>query len=218
MAGSEDSGEERRGGDRIPINEEFSRDSSTWVSDLSRGGVFVHSAELLPVGSLIELRFTILVEDLTVIEAVAKVVRHSRRPQGMGVEFVSLSDQMARQIDALLEQRRPLDSGTPLRLPEPHQLEPRQRDISDDDTTRARLARPAPVDLQFGEASFEPVVDDDEDETATTSFPRIPTDTARGEATTVFRPPPIPGQGSDGADDERTRQFPAVTRGQPKTK
>ncbi|KIG13646.1 hypothetical protein DB30_07854 [Enhygromyxa salina] len=206
MAGSEQSGDERRGGDRIPINEEFSSDASTWVSDLSRGGVFVHSAALLPVGSLIELRFTILVDDPTVIEAVAKVVRHSRRPQGMGVEFVSLDPQMAAQIEALLEQRRPLDSGAPLRLPEPS-----PRDAPDDDTTRVLLARPAP-------ASFEPVDDDDDDDSATASFPRVPSDAKPAETTTVFRPPPIPSKPASSAQDERTRQFPTPQRGQPKPK
>lgn len=201
MSGLGEPGDERRGGDRIPINDEFSRDTSTWVSDLSRGGVFVHSAELLPVGSLIELRFTVVIDDLAVIEAVAKVVRHSRRPQGMGVEFVSLSDETAANIEAVLSQRRPLDSGVPLRLPEPQ-----QSDSDDDPTNRVMLARPAPVEVRPGPASFEPVTDDDEDE-ATASYPRVP-----AELTTVFRPPPMPMPSSSERvdDDERTRQFPAL--------
>lgn len=189
------------------------------MSDLSRGGVFVHSAELLPVGSLIELRFTVLIEDPEVIEAVAKVVRHSRRPQGMGVEFVSLSAQMARHIDAVLALRRPLDSGAPLRLPEPHhQTDPKpagEPDPEEEDTTkRAVLARPAPVEVRFGEASFEPV-GDDEDGAATALFPRVQSDANPAEATMVFRPPPMPVKAEE---DERTRQFPAMKRAQPKPK
>jgi hypothetical protein len=206
VGGSDETGDERRDGDRIPINEEFSRDASTWVSDLSRGGVFVHSAELLPVGSLIDLRFTVLVEDLTVIEAVAKVVRHSRHPQGMGVEFVSLSPQTAAHIEALLATRRPLDSGAPLRLPVLHQPELRRATpdrVEDDPTRRITFARPAPVGS-----------DDD----ATASFPRVPLEREPAEATTVFRPPPSVSGMPGPAEDERTRQFPVMKRGQPKPK
>ena len=48
--------DERRRGERIPINQEFGRGpGETWVSDLSLGGVFVHTDAMLPVGSLIEL-------------------------------------------------------------------------------------------------------------------------------------------------------------------
>ena len=167
----------------------------------------MHSADLLPVGSLIELRFTVLVDDLTLIEAVAKVVRHSRRPQGMGVEFVSMSAQMTRDIEALLAQREPVDSGAPLRLPEPRQAQPIV--VEDDPTRRIELSHPAPVGAKFGAASFEPV--DDDDEGATASFPRVPGTLDHAEATTVFRPPPMPGSQRAGADeDERTRQFPAL--------
>src|SRR5690606_34130364 len=112
--------DERRRGERIPINHEFeSGDGGTWVSDLSLGGVFVHTEELLPVGSTIELRFTILIDDPVVIEAFGKVVRHSHKPRGMGVEFAAMRPEMNQRIEDVLARRQPLDSGAPLRLPEP---------------------------------------------------------------------------------------------------
>ena len=55
---------DRRRGERVAVNNEFGRmadEAATWVSDLSEGGVFVHSRDQLPVGSLIELRFTVFV-------------------------------------------------------------------------------------------------------------------------------------------------------------
>jgi hypothetical protein len=112
------SGAERRRDERVLVNNEFSRladEAATWVSDLSEGGVFVHSREQLPIGSLIELRFTVLLDDPIVIEATGTVVRHSLHPRGMGVAFAGVSDEMVDRIREVLERRRPHDPGRPLR-------------------------------------------------------------------------------------------------------
>ena len=66
--------------------------TTTPVSDLSETGVFVHTEELLPIGSDIELRFTVFPEEPVLFEASGKVVRHGTDPPGMGVEFVELDD------------------------------------------------------------------------------------------------------------------------------
>jgi Tfp pilus assembly protein PilZ len=160
--------DERRRSERVPINEEFasdgstSPDGSTWVSDLSIGGVFVHTNELLPIGMTVELRFTVLLDDPLVIEAVGKVVRHSRRPSGIGVQFSTLAAPMRERVEQVLARQRPLDSGEPLRLPDPG---------------HASAAQP-------NQPPAEPA-----DDAVTSSFPRIPVSEAPA---TIFRPPPLP--------------------------
>jgi hypothetical protein len=109
---------DRRRDERVPINNEFGRladEAATWVSDLSEGGVFVHSRDQLPIGSLIELRFTVLLEDPIMIEATGTVVRHSLHPRGMGVAFAGVSPEMIGRIQDVLKRRRPHDSGSPIR-------------------------------------------------------------------------------------------------------
>jgi Tfp pilus assembly protein PilZ len=176
-----DESDERRRSERVPINEEFSNDESTWVSDLSIGGVFVHTSELLPIGMIVELRFTVLLDDPLVIEAVGKVMRHSRRPSGIGVQFSTLAPHMRERVEQVLARQRPLDSGEPVRLPDPGhagrlpdsgRLPPEPGHASDDGEQPVGLARPAPVgDLRL-------VAADDE---VTKSFP-------------IFRPPPMPAK------------------------
>jgi Tfp pilus assembly protein PilZ len=66
--------------------------TTTPVSDLSETGVFVHTEERLPIGSDIELRFTVFPEEPVLFEGKGKVVRHGDDPPGMGVNFVELDD------------------------------------------------------------------------------------------------------------------------------
>jgi Tfp pilus assembly protein PilZ len=155
-----DEPDERRRAERVPINEEFSGDESTWVSDLSIGGVFVHTNELLPIGMVVELRFTVLLDDPLVIEAVGKVVRHSRRPSGIGVQFSTLEPQMRERVEQVLARQRPLDSGEPVRLPDPgHALAP------DDEVTKSfPIFRPPPM----------PGKRPADDDAATSRFPAVP--------------------------------------------
>lgn len=205
--------DERRREERIPINDEFGRSAAgeNWVSDLSLGGVFVHTEELLPVGSMIELRFTILIDDPIVIEAFGKVVRHSHRPRGMGVEFAAIHPEMQQRIEDVLAHRRPLDSGTPLRLPEPSEPKP-ATDEADEDTTTDRVlfARPAPVEglglRRLQRQEFE--------EAVTASFPKV-----EQAKTTRFKPPTSPRPASrpeprarETKDEDRTAVYRAVPR------
>lgn len=108
---------ERRRAERVPVNHELGEglgEGGTWVSDLSSTGVFVHTDEPIPVGSIIDLRFTVLLDDPVVIEVQARVVRHGQDPRGLGVEFIEPSDDNRARIEAVLERRRPVDSGAPL--------------------------------------------------------------------------------------------------------
>jgi Tfp pilus assembly protein PilZ len=174
--------DERRRAERVPINEEFSSDdsilstSSSWVSDLSIGGVFVHTSELVPIGIVVELRFTVLLDDPIVIEAVGKVVRHSRRPPGIGVQFSTITPQMRERVEQVLARQRPLDSGAPIRLPDPGHVD---EHASGGAQPQVDWARPAPA------GDLHP--DDD----VTASFPRIP---IKEPPTMVFRPPPLPSK------------------------
>lgn len=68
--------------------------TTTPVSDLSQTGCFVHTDEPLPIGSVIELCFTVNLEAPVLFRGQGRVVRHAveGEPSGMGVEFVELSD------------------------------------------------------------------------------------------------------------------------------
>jgi Tfp pilus assembly protein PilZ len=185
--------DERRRSERVPINEEFSSDGSTWVSDLSIGGVFVHTEDLLPIGMEVELRFTVLLDDPLVIEARGKVARHSRHPMGIGVQFSDLAPEMRERVELVLSRQRPVDSGAPLRLPDPGHAGPSHA------PEPAGVAHPAPAgDLRV------PGADDD----VTASFPRIP---VREPPATIFRPPPLPGKRPID-EDASTSRFPVVGR------
>jgi hypothetical protein len=66
--------------------------TTTPVSDLSETGVYVHTDELHPIGSTIELRFTVFPDEPVLFQGKGVVVRHGDDPMGMGVEFVQLDD------------------------------------------------------------------------------------------------------------------------------
>lgn len=68
--------------------------TTTPVSDLSQTGCFVHTDDPLPIGSVIELCFTVTLEAPVLFRGQGRVVRHAveGEPSGMGVEFVDLSD------------------------------------------------------------------------------------------------------------------------------
>jgi Tfp pilus assembly protein PilZ len=90
---------DRRRDRRLPMNAAVSKldpRATTPVSDLSASGVFVHTADPLPIGSEIELKFTVHLEEPVLFEARGRVVRHGAtgEPIGMGVEFIELDDSM----------------------------------------------------------------------------------------------------------------------------
>jgi len=105
---------ERRRAERVPVNAEFTEAATTYVSDLSQTGVFVHTAQELPIGTPISLRFTVLLDDPVAIVARGRVVRHQSYPPGLGIAFVELSPEMLLRIDDVISHRRPRDLGPPL--------------------------------------------------------------------------------------------------------
>ncbi|MDC0748482.1 PilZ domain-containing protein [Polyangium mundeleinium] len=91
--------------ERVTINKEFeSYDSfiNEYVSNISRTGVFVRSKTPLEVGTKVNLRFTVIMDDIETIEGVGEVVRVHDDPPGMGVVFTELGDEAKRIVDRLL--------------------------------------------------------------------------------------------------------------------
>jgi uncharacterized protein (TIGR02266 family) len=94
---------------RMDVNVEFDsieRFVSEYVSNLSKSGAFIRTRAPLPVGTLLNLKFTILADDPEFLEGTGEVVRVSENPRGMGVVFVGLSDHSKALIGKLLTRKR----------------------------------------------------------------------------------------------------------------
>jgi uncharacterized protein (TIGR02266 family) len=97
--------------DRVLINHEFSSVDefiSEYVTNISRSGVFIRSKEPLAVGTKVNLRFTVIMDELETIEGVGEVVRQSKDPPGMGVVFVELTEHSEDLIVKLITKRHPV--------------------------------------------------------------------------------------------------------------
>lgn len=80
---------------RVPMNTASSTDdpsSTTPVTDLSESGVFVCTTDRPAIGSTIELRFQVFVEEPVAFRARGRVVRLGDDPPGVGVTFVDLDE------------------------------------------------------------------------------------------------------------------------------
>jgi hypothetical protein len=92
--------------ERITINKEFESFDAfiqEYVTNISRSGVFIRAQSPLPVGTKVNLRFTVIMDDMETIEGVGEVVRVEK--DGMGVVFRELSAYSKGLIDKLLTQR-----------------------------------------------------------------------------------------------------------------
>ncbi len=97
--------ERRRQDERLTINKEFESFDSfiqEYVTNISRSGVFIKSRQPLPVGTRVNLRFTVIMDDIETIEGTGKVVRVESSPAGMGVVFTSLTSYSQNLIDRML--------------------------------------------------------------------------------------------------------------------
>jgi hypothetical protein len=95
--------------DRVTINHEFASVDefiTEYVTNISRSGVFIKSKHPIAVGTKVNLRFTVIMDDLETIEGIGEVVRVSTRPQGTGVVFVTLTAHSQDLIDKLITRRR----------------------------------------------------------------------------------------------------------------
>ena len=101
----DDGGQDGRREERVTINKEFeSYDAfiNEYVTNISRSGVFVRSKSPLPVGTKVNLRFTVIMDDIETVEGVGEVVRVHDDPPGMGLVFTELSSYSKTLIDNLL--------------------------------------------------------------------------------------------------------------------
>jgi hypothetical protein len=73
-----------------------------YVTNISRSGVFIRSKDPLPVGTRVNLRFTVIMDELESIEGIGEVVRVTREPPGMGVAFVELTSYSQNLIEKLM--------------------------------------------------------------------------------------------------------------------
>jgi len=89
--------------ERLTINKEFDSFDQffqEYVTNVSRTGAFIKTATPLPIGSEVTLRFTVVMDDVEVIEGVGEVVR--LETDGMGVVFKKLSKYSEKLIQKLL--------------------------------------------------------------------------------------------------------------------
>ncbi|RYG87150.1 hypothetical protein EON77_02560 [bacterium] len=94
---------------RVTINKEFESFDAfiqEYVTNISRTGVFIKSATPLAIGTRVNLRFTVIMDDIETIEGVGEVVRVEKDPPGMGVVFCELSGYSESLIEKLLMQKR----------------------------------------------------------------------------------------------------------------
>ena len=103
-----DANDNKRSDHRVTINKEFESFDAfiqEYVTNISRTGVFIKSSTPLDVGTRVNLRFTVIMDDIETIEGVGEVVRVEKDPPGMGVVFRELSSYSKGLIDKLLTQR-----------------------------------------------------------------------------------------------------------------
>lgn len=97
-----------RSHERVTINKEFESFDAfiqEYITNISRSGVFVRAQAPLPIGTRVNLCFTVIMDDIETIEGVGEVVRVEK--DGMGVVFRELSSYSKGLIEKLLTNPKP---------------------------------------------------------------------------------------------------------------
>jgi hypothetical protein len=105
--------DDKRSHERVTINKEFESFDAfihEYVTNISRTGVFVKSKQPLSVGTRVNLKFIVIMDDIETIEGVGEVVRVENDPPGMGVVFTELSQYSKHLIERLLTVQRPAET------------------------------------------------------------------------------------------------------------
>lgn len=102
--------DDKRLHERLLINEEFNSIDdfiAEYVTDISRGGVFIRSKQPLPVGTKVNLKFSVILDDFHTVEGEGEVVRvvDDGEQIGMGVTFTELTDESREIIEELVRRR-----------------------------------------------------------------------------------------------------------------
>ena len=98
---------DRRQRERLTINKEFDSFDQfvrEYVTNISRTGVFIKTPTPLPVGSRVDLKFTVVMDGIETIAGEGEVVRVESNPPGMGVVFRKLETYSQRLVEQLLTQ------------------------------------------------------------------------------------------------------------------
>ena len=106
--------------DRVEINREFrsvEQFINEYVSNISHSGAFIRSKDPLPVGTKVNLKFTVILDEIESVEGIGEVVRVSDRPKGMGVVFIHLTEHSQTLLAKLLTRQRPSRRATPPPIP-----------------------------------------------------------------------------------------------------
>ena len=99
-----------RDSQRIVVNREFDGIEAfvaEYVTNISRSGVFIRSSNPLAVGTKVNLKFTVILDEIETIEGVGEVVRSQTGPgntAGMGVMFVELTPDSERLIERVMRE------------------------------------------------------------------------------------------------------------------
>lgn len=101
---------EQRSHERMSINKEFASIDefiAEYVMDISEGGVFIRSRSPLPVGTRVNLKFSVILDDFETVEGEGEVVRvvGDGEQTGMGVRFIELTDESRRVVDEVVRRR-----------------------------------------------------------------------------------------------------------------
>jgi uncharacterized protein (UPF0548 family) len=101
--------------ERVTINKEFDSFDQflqEYVTNISARGAFIKSKTPLPVGTLVNLRFTVIMDGIETVNGTGRVVRVSDDPPGMGVVFEELESYSKRLLERLLTSPKSEDEKT----------------------------------------------------------------------------------------------------------
>jgi uncharacterized protein (TIGR02266 family) len=99
---------DKRTDGRVTINKEFESFDAfiqEYVTNISRTGVFIKTQTPLAIGTRVNLRFTVIMDDIETVEGIGEVVRVEKDPPGMGVVFRELNAYSQGLIEKLLVQK-----------------------------------------------------------------------------------------------------------------
>ena len=103
--------DQKRAEERLTINKEFESFDAfiqEYVTNISKTGVFVRTQSPLPIGTKVNLCFSVITDTVETIEGVGEVVRveaNANETMGMGVVFRELSTYSRDLLDKLLTRR-----------------------------------------------------------------------------------------------------------------
>ena len=96
---------DRRQTPRLTINKQFASFDDfveEYVTNVSGSGAFIRTDSPLPIGTEVDLKFSVVLDGVETIEGVGVVVRVETNPAGMGVAFKELGGYSKRLMEKLL--------------------------------------------------------------------------------------------------------------------